>query len=229
MTILRKLLKPFFKYLIFYFAKQRNRNAKEALSHCSSIDDLWNISKNYFEPTQIENEILPFLRYCKESKPITICEIGVERGGTNFLLTNFSSSVKTILGVDVILKNGSFLKFLSNGKAKYVEGFSNHPATVAKIKRLLNNSSIDLLFIDGDHSYEGVKRDFQLYSPLVSRNGIIAFHDIVQDHAIRFGIDTSSCSGGVPTFWKEIKQEYRHKEFVNSPGQDGFGIGLIHI
>lgn len=36
---------------------------------------------------------------------------------------------------------------------------------------------IDLLFIDGDHSYEGVKQDFDLYSSILSDNGIIIIHD----------------------------------------------------
>lgn len=36
---------------------------------------------------------------------------------------------------------------------------------------------IDLLFIDGDHSYEGVKKDFDLYSKLLKPNGLILIHD----------------------------------------------------
>jgi hypothetical protein len=36
---------------------------------------------------------------------------------------------------------------------------------------------IDLLFIDGDHTYEGVKRDFDLYSTILSENGVIIIHD----------------------------------------------------
>ena len=36
---------------------------------------------------------------------------------------------------------------------------------------------IDLLFIDGDHSYKGVKKDFELYSTILSDNGIIIIHD----------------------------------------------------
>jgi hypothetical protein len=36
---------------------------------------------------------------------------------------------------------------------------------------------IDYLHIDGDHSYEGVKNDFDLYSQIVSTNGIITIHD----------------------------------------------------
>lgn len=42
-----------------------------------------------------------------------------------------------------------------------------------------NSKSVDFLFIDGDHSYEGVKQDFEMYSPFVKKGGIIAFHDIV--------------------------------------------------
>lgn len=36
---------------------------------------------------------------------------------------------------------------------------------------------IDVLFIDGDHSYNGVKKDFELYSQLLTENGIIIIHD----------------------------------------------------
>jgi hypothetical protein len=39
------------------------------------------------------------------------------------------------------------------------------------------NIKIDLLFIDGDHSYDGVKIDFELYSKIISDNGIIVIHD----------------------------------------------------
>lgn len=41
---------------------------------------------------------------------------------------------------------------------------------------------IDFLFIDGDHSYEGVKTDFDLYSQILSENGIIVIHDTDGDY-----------------------------------------------
>ncbi len=37
---------------------------------------------------------------------------------------------------------------------------------------------LDLLLIDGDHSYEGAKADWQRWSPLVARDGVVAFHDM---------------------------------------------------
>lgn len=42
---------------------------------------------------------------------------------------------------------------------------------------VLQDIKIDLLFIDGNHSYEGVKQDFDLYSQILSENGIIIIHD----------------------------------------------------
>lgn len=36
---------------------------------------------------------------------------------------------------------------------------------------------IDVLFIDGDHSYDGVKKDFDLYSQIMNENGLIILHD----------------------------------------------------
>src|SRR5262249_45414617 len=43
------------------------------------------------------------------------------------------------------------------------------------------NRKIDLLFIDGDHSYEGVRRDWDLFSPHVSPFGVVVFHDTIWD------------------------------------------------
>ena len=39
------------------------------------------------------------------------------------------------------------------------------------------NMPIDLIFIDGDHSYEGVKRDWDLFSPHLAPFGVVVFHD----------------------------------------------------
>jgi hypothetical protein len=42
---------------------------------------------------------------------------------------------------------------------------------------VLQDIKIDFLFIDGDHSYDGVKLDFELYINLLSENGVIVLHD----------------------------------------------------
>ena len=45
---------------------------------------------------------------------------------------------------------------------------------------------IDLLWIDADHSLEGVKKDFDLYSEIMSDNGIIMIHDTDKNYVDNF-------------------------------------------
>ena len=54
---------------------------------------------------------------------------------------------------------------------------SNDTATLRKAHDLTKNDPIDALFIDGDHSYEGILADWLLYHPLVKKGGIVGFHD----------------------------------------------------
>jgi len=69
---------------------------------------------------------------------------------------------------------------------------------------------MDVVFIDGDHTYEGVKRDFEINRAAPHR--FLVFHDIKEQ---RFG-------PGVVKFWKELKG---HKfEISASPTSMGIGI-----
>ena len=63
---------------------------------------------------------------------------------------------------------------------------------------------IDLLFIDGDHSYEGVKRDWDLFVPHVKPFGVVVFHDTaweIADHQMQARPDM-----GVPRFVDELRE-----------------------
>lgn len=62
----------------------------------------------------------------------------------------------------------------NNGSVKFLECYSDQ--AVAQF-RLIESEPCDFLFIDGDHSYEGVKTDWELWTPLVSTGGIVALHD----------------------------------------------------
>jgi hypothetical protein len=53
------------------------------------------------------------------------------------------------------------------------------------------------------------------------------FHDIVRDHAERFGSASTRWAGGVPILWQELREQFRHWEFVQSWDQDGLGIGVL--
>jgi hypothetical protein len=48
---------------------------------------------------------------------------------------------------------------------------------------VLQDIKIDLLFIDGDHSYEGVKLDFELYSKLLAPKGVVILHDSDENYS----------------------------------------------
>jgi predicted O-methyltransferase YrrM len=65
--------------------------------------------------------------------------------------------------------------------------------------------SIDLLFIDGDHSYEGVKRDFQLFVPHVNPFGFVVFHDTLWD--LKPDPQYSRADMGVPRFVDELRRD----------------------
>jgi predicted O-methyltransferase YrrM len=62
---------------------------------------------------------------------------------------------------------------------------------------------IDMLFIDGDHSYEGVKRDWELFSPHIVPFGVVVFHDTMWDLAPDSPYSRSDM--GVPAFVEELR------------------------
>jgi len=73
---------------------------------------------------------------------------------------------------------------------------------------LFEDGQIDLLHIDGFHSYEAVKHDFESYRPKLSANSIVLFHDT---HVKERGF-------GVWKFWDEITREFPSFTFSHSHG-----------
>ena len=70
---------------------------------------------------------------------------------------------------------------------------------------------IDYLHIDGDHSYEGVKKDFELYSTIISENGIITIHDTDQKYHDTLIVTENSKENFIPfdgpcKFIKELEK-----------------------
>ena len=179
------------------------------------------------------DEIVPALERIEQLRPQRVCEIGTAAGGTLFLLTRVSAPDALIVSIDLVIAphTRALRGRLARREQRVVSlsGDSHSEETAARLERLLDEKPLDVLFIDGDHSYDGVRADFERYSPLVRSGGIVALHDINEDFRTRHGIETPSISGEVPRFWRELKDRHRTEELIADPEQDGFGIGLVYV
>ncbi len=183
-----------------------------------------------FSPCQIHGEVRGLLNLLADRRPKTVLEIGIGKGGSLYLFTKVADSAASLATIDLRIKNRKLLGSFARRRQRItlIEADSTAPETTARIREMFPDG-IDFLFLDGDHSYEGVKKDFVNYSPLVRHGGCIAFHDIVEDNDTRYGVHTGGWSGSVPAFWHELKPRFRHVEFIDNPEQDGLGIGVLFI
>jgi predicted O-methyltransferase YrrM len=195
------------------------------------IDEL--MRSHFFRPLQKRAEILRLMEIMRARRPATICEIGTASGGTTFLFAHAAPPDATILTVDLTLTRsrvaaiGAFAQ--AGQKIICLQGDSHLEETCRAVCEALAGRELDLLYLDGDHRYEGVSEDFKLYSPLVRAGGMIVLHDIVADYRTRYGRETVSETGGVPQFWQELRSVHRVlEEIVEDPEQDGLGIGILN-
>jgi cephalosporin hydroxylase len=212
----------------------RARQSKE-----NALDDIIDTAYDYrgygayrsLEPMQVREELRKFAATVGDSDPDTVCEIGTARGGSHYVWSRYLDATN-YLSID--LPGGRFggghsrrrAEFLADvcrqpgAEQVFLRGDSHATETVGSVEERLDGRGIDFLFIDGDHTYEGVKDDFERYSPFVSEGGLIAFHDIVNiEH-------DPDCE--VDRFWHELREEYETTEIVADPEQDRGGVGLVH-
>ena len=115
----------------------------------------------------------------------TVVEIGSLFGGTLWGWLHLPNAT-TIVSVDqvtdwapireqVITARSQWHSWPNTDRLRVVEGNSHAPEAITAA----DVADIDVLFIDGDHTYDGVRADYALWSPLVRPGGVIAFHDTV--------------------------------------------------
>lgn len=186
-------------------------------------------------PKQSPREIEQAYQAVCALNPTRVLELGTARGGSLYLWTQAATDDATIVSVD--LPGGEFGGGYSEARVPLYQAFtranqkmtllrtdSQKPETVDQVKTIFGNNPVDFAFIDADHRYEGVKKDYLLYSPLVRPGGLIGFHDIYHDRE-NVGIE-------VFHLWNQLKEHYpgQWQEFL-VPDKHGryIGLGLLRV
>jgi predicted O-methyltransferase YrrM len=176
-------------------------------------------------------ELAPFYALIRKKSLGVVVEIGTSHGGVFYGLCKLANRNATIVSIDmpagkfggVIWSDDSGIRGYGRPgqRLEFIRFDSHKASTKAKLCNILGGSSptIDLLFIDGDHTYKGVKQDYEMYSPLVKKGGMIVFHDIC-DHPAMLDVE-------VMKYWKEVKRGKKTVEFIDLKDKTWGGIGVI--
>jgi predicted O-methyltransferase YrrM len=223
---MNKLLSKSLRYIKTYgdlTYGERPRTPSAAIDYCENRP---------FMMAQVRWEIQGLGNVVQEIAPKRILEIGTNYGGTLFLWCSLAPPGAQIISVDLPFgefgggypwrKIPLYRKFPRDGQElKLIRADSHREETKERVRNILGGEKLDYLFIDGDHTYEGVKRDFEMYSPLVRSGGVIAFHDVAEHRR--------ELACGVDRYWNEVKQNYRHTEWIENPNQGWAGIGALYL
>ena len=143
--------------------------------------------------------------------PKTIVELGVDYGYSTFVFANaLKGTSGTIYGIDLFM--GDVHTGYRNTYETVKKNIIDHSVTNLELVvgdfdsiSKLWKTPIDILHIDGLHTYEAVKNDFTKWSPFVKEEGIVLFHDIAVQ------------SFGVKEFFRELAGGYK-LFFLHSAG-----------
>ena len=161
----------------------------------AAFDALWDSLSEIADPTitnpryregryiqQDYEEMNRFVHLLNDLKPQRILEIGNACGGTTLL---WRAIAPVVISID-LEPVGSDIAADRFQDVTFILGDSHDPNILEQAKAF---APYDMLFIDGDHSTEGARRDYDMYAPLVREGGIVAFHDYNYHH-VRAAIDS---------------------------------------
>ena len=154
-------------------------------------------------------------------KPKTLVELGTHGGGSYFSfcqsvvdnkLDTKTYAIDTWTGEKQAgFYSESLFKKVMDFNIEHFDNFSTlMKMTFDEALNEFDDNSVDLLHIDGFHSYEAVSNDYRSWYPKLSKEAIVLFHDT---HEIKPGF-------GVHQFWDELKKEHLEQcfEFKHSHG-----------
>jgi cephalosporin hydroxylase len=194
------------------------------------------------EAWQVREEFTSLARLVEALRPRTVLEIGTADGGTLFAHARLAHDEGLVISID--LPQGPFgggypgwrkplyRSFAGPGqRLELLRADSHAPETAAALDRLLDGRSVDYAFIDGDHTYEGVRQDFELCLRFAAPDAVIAFHDIAPRPNPEWVASAAAApgDGAVREFWEEVRQRYAHDEFIHDTAQEGYGIGVLYL
>jgi hypothetical protein len=158
-------------------------------------------------------------------RPRTIVELGVHNGFSYFV---FCQAVRRLQLQARCFAIDSFegdehagfygeevYEEVSRRNRRY-DGFSRViRSTFAEACDQFADGSIDILHIDGCHTLDAVRRDFETWLPKLSRRGVVLFHDTAE----------RGNGFGVHLLWDELRTRYPHFEFMHGHGLGVIGVG----
>jgi predicted O-methyltransferase YrrM len=173
-----------------------------------------------FGALQNRRELAAFARVVAARRPKVVVEIGTARGGLLFLLSQLADPRATLVSIDY--PGGFFGGGQSDAECELFASFgprsqrflflrdrSFHLSTRDDLMQALGGRRIDLLFIDGDHSYAGVRWDFEAYGSLVRAGGLIALHDVC------LGPKNAARGFDVESYFRALKRSFDTRTIVD--------------
>ncbi len=158
--------------------------------------------------------------YCHH-RPQVVCEIGTFWGGTLREWLRPSAWRATVVSID-LPQPGAYNPERWQAWAKHsghrLICLAGDSASAAVLEQARECAPFDWLFIDGDHGYDSVRRDWENYRGMVRPGGIIAFHDI-----------NERPDYGVAALWREIQRQGYVTQEINAQAPGLCGIGVVYL
>ncbi len=186
----------------------------KAFYKISKIDEIVNKSFDYHQTQQNKWEYGELLKkLIQYRKTESILEIGAKYGGTTY---GFCNTFDKVVSIDIFKEEQINELEKTYNNLTFILGDSHAQSTKDK----LNGMKFDVIYIDAEHNYDGVKQDYLDYKEFIKDDGIIVFHDIKRTSW------TDDIGIQVPLLWEEIKNDYNYEELINNDN-DCYGIGLL--